>query len=201
MQTLTRWIGTFLVTVATISVGFAEPKTRPAGAQATAEKPQAESTKRMAKLLRLLAEEFEVSQANVAVNDRRAEMLRRDLAKTTDPKAQLNLEYLLAGELLAAGKSVESLAQLDRVERLAAERQVAWTRMESQVLKMARVQANMRLGEEQKCCAEHNPDSCLVPLRGAAIYKHQEGPREAIRLLNGILADAPDDLTARWLLN
>jgi hypothetical protein len=60
---------------------------------------------------------------------------------------------------------------------------------------------HLRIGESQNCCAEHNADSCLLPLRGEAIYQHQEGPRQAIRLLEEQLAEVPDDPIARWLLN
>ena len=67
--------------------------------------------------------------------------------------------------------------------------------------RMLRIQAYLRSGEMDNCCALHNADSCLLPLQGGAIYQVTEGPRHAIELLDEQLAEHPDDLCARWLLN
>lgn len=62
---------------------------------------------------------------------------------------------------------------------------------------MLRAQAGMRIGETDNCCSEHNADSCLLPLSGKAIYRHQDGPRKAIKLLEDQLAEVPGHLAAR----
>jgi hypothetical protein len=59
----------------------------------------------------------------------------------------------------------------------------------------------LRLGETQNCIARHTSDSCLAPIEGKGQHVDQEGSRQAIALLTGVLGEEPGDLRARWLLN
>ena len=63
----------------------------------------------------------------------------------------------------------------------------------------------LRRGETENCCALNGPESCLFPIRPAAIHTKQEGSRTAIKLLQHILSltspDSGDYKRARWLLN
>jgi hypothetical protein len=63
--------------------------------------------------------------------------------------------------------------------------------------------ACMRLGETQNCCLRHNPDSCLLPIRGGGIHTNREGSSKAIRYFEEVLSKTSGDLglKARWLLN
>src|SRR6185436_14640719 len=46
-----------------------------------------------------------------------------------------------------------------------------------------------------------NADSCLMPIRDKGIHTEQRGSRGAKAILLQMIADAPKDLRARWLLN
>jgi len=59
----------------------------------------------------------------------------------------------------------------------------------------------LRLGETQNCVARHTSESCLVPIGKGGVHQEQTGSRKAIEVFTALLADAPDDLTSRWLLN
>ncbi|MSR61167.1 MAG: CRTAC1 family protein [Planctomycetes bacterium] len=59
----------------------------------------------------------------------------------------------------------------------------------------------LRLGETQNCVARHTSESCLVPIGKGGVHQDQQGSRKAIEVFTALLADAPEDLTARWLLN
>lgn len=168
------------------------------------EKPaawQADSTRKMAALLRKLTDEMDVSEVPWVTNDRRVALFRKQLEAATDFTTQMNLHFTLARELIADARNEEALVHLDKFEQLAEENKVVLKKEDRAGVRMARVEAFMRIGEIENCCANHNEDSCLFPLKGAAIYKHQNGPRKAIKLLEEQLAESPDDLTARWLLN
>jgi hypothetical protein len=162
---------------------------------------QTDSTLEMAARLKRLADEADPTLIPFGANDRRVEMLKTLLENVTDWKKQMPLKFALARELLGDGRNSEALACLDELEQGMAERGVALTATERPAVRMLRVQAQMRIGETDNCCSEHNVDSCLVPLEGDAIYRHQDAPRKAIELLKDQLAEVPDDLTARWLLN
>lgn len=63
----------------------------------------------------------------------------------------------------------------------------------------------MRLGETENCCVQNNPESCLFPIRPAAVHTKTEGSSEAIRALEQTLQLTPAG-TVRykqtvWLLN
>jgi hypothetical protein len=178
------------------------PNERPAAANSqAAPKAPADSTQRMAQRLRRLSEQIDIPNVMWGANDRRVTMCRQELARAKDVTAQLSAEFFLASELLKDGQNEECIRHLDDLNSLA--RKVGGTFPDNnlQDIRMLRVQAYLRIGESQNCCAEHNADSCLMPLRGEAIYQHQEGPRQAIQLLEEQLAEVPGDPIARWLLN
>jgi hypothetical protein len=47
----------------------------------------------------------------------------------------------------------------------------------------------------------NNRDSCLMPIRGEGIHQQRDGGLKAIEALDELLAVAPDNLEARWMLN
>jgi hypothetical protein len=59
----------------------------------------------------------------------------------------------------------------------------------------------LRAGEQDNCVHLHQPQSCLLPIRGGGVHTASEGSRMAFRQYAEILAANPSDLTARWLLN
>lgn len=59
----------------------------------------------------------------------------------------------------------------------------------------------LRLAERQNCVNCVNGESCLFPIRSTGVHLKQEGASTAIEYLNLLLAEAPDNLSARWLLN
>ncbi len=59
----------------------------------------------------------------------------------------------------------------------------------------------MRLGEQQNCVNTHNPESCILPIRGGGVYAMRAGPENAVRVYQRILEAFPDDYQTLWLLN
>ena len=63
----------------------------------------------------------------------------------------------------------------------------------------------LRLAESDNCCARNAPESCILPLQGAALHTQTEGSTNAIPYFEQVIADTPknDDwhLRALWLLN
>ena len=164
-------------------------------------KEPAPSTQEMGALLKKSYETMDLRVADWGFNDRRAAMIRKSLELAGDDRAKIPLRFALAKELLSDGQNAESLKLFDELEKSIIDQKAALLPMEIQTIRMMRAQAWLRIGETDNCCAEHNQDSCLLPLRGAALYRHQEGPLEAIKLLEQQLDESPTDLTARWLMN
>jgi hypothetical protein len=61
--------------------------------------------------------------------------------------------------------------------------------------------AQMRRGELENCVHNHNAETCIFPLSRAAQHNHPEGSAKAIEYFKKHLAQRPDNLEVRWLLN
>ena len=155
----------------------------------------------MAARLKQAREDLDPVAMQYGDNRRRVEMLLLRLDQVMEWKLRMPLQFVLAKELLADGQNREMLACLDGIQTSMQERGVAFTSGEREAVRMLRVQAEMRIGETDNCCSDHNADSCLLPLRGNAIYRYQDGPRKALELLEDQLREFPNDLNAQWLLN
>src|SRR5216684_2778528 len=97
------------------------------------------------------------------------------------------------------GEAVEHLLEANDIWYKMQDPAVAKKRSEEPLLQLA--VANLRLGETTNCVHGHNPESCILPIRGGGVHQHQDGARKAIEYLTLLLKDHPDHLTARWLLN
>ena len=120
-------------------------------------------------------------------------------ASSQDEILKLKLPY--ADRLLRAGKSGEAVKQFDEYEQLlrlsnAPINSALFTRIYTE-----RAIAYLRLGEQENCYADHNSESCLLPIRGRGVHRLQRGSRGAITALTTLLQRFPGDLRARWLLN
>ncbi len=134
------------------------------------------STLKMAALLRRTAVKLNVRNLPLIVNDRRVELVRNLLAQSTSAADRGQLEWSLASELLYDGQNAECLKTVDDLERLAADNGIKLSTQDRDGLRMLRVQAYLRTGEMENCCALHNADSCLLPLQGGAIYQKTGAP-------------------------
>ena len=65
--------------------------------------------------------------------------------------------------------------------------------------------AYIRLAETENCCASYSPESCIVPLQGAAIHTKTEGSINAIKHYHLAMkedgGDLPLKLKCAWLTN
>jgi len=185
-----------------IALSLAWPARLLAGEGGGAVKPAvpSDSTRRMAELLQKINREGHPMQ-NVFRNQERAALLREQLGATSDPQALVKLKYQLANELLQAGSAEEALAELDSTEQFARERGVTIEGDAPYAYLWFRALCNLRLGELENCCANHNADSCLFPIHGKGVHTRPRGSRAAISALNDLLARYPSDVKGRWLLN
>lgn len=59
----------------------------------------------------------------------------------------------------------------------------------------------LRMGEKSNCIMNHTGESCIFPVSGQGIHINKYGSEKAIELYSELLAQKPDDLESRWLLN
>ncbi len=138
---------------------------------------------------------------NPFLSTERVKLLKPAVAATTDPIKRQEENYFLACTLLNAGQNEEALQMFDEVERILPGLDAADFNRNRTSMKIKQALCWMRIGEITNCLADHNPDSCLAPIRGRGVHRFQEGSRRAIEILSELLKQQPDDLKARWLLN
>src|SRR5882672_6564810 len=162
--------------------------------------PRGPGTIRMAERLQKLAAQANPVN-NIFLNSERVQLLRAEVARTTEPSQLQSLRFSLACELLDSGQNMEALQEFEAVEQALKtsnpqEFQRNWSK-----LKHKEALCWLRIGEMTNCLADHNPESCLAPIQGRGIHRFQDGSRNAIQILGEILEQNPNDLAARWLLN
>ena len=107
---------------------------------------------------------------------------------------QLDLatEYLEAGEVTRAIELLEKNVELARKSNNLRQEKKA-------VRELAR--AWLREAENKNCIERHNADCCIFPPREGAIHSVRRPAEFARNLYRAVLADQPDNLAVRWLLN
>ncbi len=102
--------------------------------------------------------------------------------------------YLKAHVLLELGEEEKSIGIYNNVAKMLNEVQLGLVMKDMAI-------ANFRLGEQANCVVNHASESCIFPIKGMGIHGDQEGSRKAIEVYKNVLANNPNDLESRWLLN
>jgi hypothetical protein len=165
----------------------------------TVVKPQPESTRRMVERLANISREVDPFVVPYFAG-RTADLVRRKFteAKTAGERATMQWRYAFA--LLNDGRSEEAVQALDEMGRLLAANGLSPQKEDVPKIKLLRAISWLRLGEQENCLANHNADSCLLPIRGGGVHKQTRGSRNALQVLQEILDTNPNPY-AIWLFN
>jgi hypothetical protein len=109
--------------------------------------------------------------------------------------------YVEVRALLRAGRTAEAIAGFEELVGLLEQRSELVSPEGHARIRRDRGVAYLRLAEVENCLEEHNRDSCLMPIEAGGVHRHQKGGRAAMAAFAAELAERPDDLVTRWLLN
>jgi len=126
---------------------------------------------------------------------------QQQLATATGDRDRVVTLMRLGQALLETGDYDSALERYADVERIFASEHVAVDEKLGVQLSINKALCYLRMGEQQNCCSNHNPDSCIFPIHGEGIHTKPRGSRDAIAVLTDMLTKRPGDLRARWLLN
>lgn len=156
----------------------------------------------MVQLLRSIREDLERHPEKTPfASDLLAKYDLQALRQATNPTSALLLRSQLATHLLEAGQSEQALKEFDGFKDWANKLGLRFNSHDQSKFDIDRALCYLRLGEQENCLANHNADSCLLPLQGGGIHQLQRGARGAIEVLTEHLNRFPKDLQGRWLLN
>ncbi len=160
---------------------------------------QTPGTLRMVKILDSI-NKYSKPEDFFVLNTRRAEMFRQKLLVEKDPGKRLEYYIQYSNECLNAGNVDEAIGVLSQVINAM---QLRWETLgnDQKILFDLLAISYMRKGELENCAANHNPQSCIIPIQGEGIHKLPLGSQNAIELYKMILAKFPEDLQSRYLLN
>jgi hypothetical protein len=160
----------------------------------------APSTRRITQRLAEIHEKANLSPSDF-FSDRMVELYQGQLTNARDAGEKLRLQFRLAIEQLNSGRPDSALNTFSAMERFVAEDGGHLDDRSRAELLLRKGVACFRLGEQENCLATYNADSCIFPFKPAAYHRLPRGSRGAIAMFSARLAEQPDDLTARWLLN
>ncbi|HXH28334.1 MAG TPA: VCBS repeat-containing protein, partial [Candidatus Polarisedimenticolia bacterium] len=152
----------------------------------------------MPERLQALIRDLDPSKNRFA-NTARARYLEGAIGRATNRAQRIMLTSNLADELLKAGRVEEAigLARSFLEPRPRPDPDLPPADETRRFL----ATCDLRLGEQQNCIAVHNPESCLLPIRGSGVYRRTDGPRAAVTELTRLLQEHGSDLESMWLLN
>lgn len=160
---------------------------------------QSKGTLRMANILDSISRNANPEDFYL-MNTARAELFRKKLDTEKDPYKRLDLYFQYSNESLNAGKNDDAISvigQVLSVMKITGENLTADYKSFFDLLAIA----YMRKGELENCAANHNAQSCILPIQGGGIHKLTTGSEAAIEIYKMILSKFPDDMQSRYLLN
>lgn len=134
------------------------------------------------------------------MNTQRSEIFRQKLIAEQDPAKRLNYYFQYSNECLNAGNTDEAIGVMSQVINAL---KLTWETLNTDNKSLLDLLAisYMRKGELENCAANHNAQSCIIPIQGNGIHKLPYGSQNAIEIYKMILTKFPDDLQSRYLLN
>ncbi len=131
----------------------------------------------------------------------KAELLRQSLVGRPKTPELIPLQFALGSLLIQSGQNQAALAALQQVEDLSRELKQPLSVTNEINLRLNQALAWLREGELRNCLSNHSSQSCLLPIEGGGRHRWQEGSQTAMKILESLLTEHPDNLPARWILN
>jgi hypothetical protein len=123
-----------------------------------------------------------------------SELQARLAAGNLDPATEIGIRMNLGIELIRHGRFDEAI-EVGSAPVLETTPDSRSSRLLLQAV------ARMQIAEETNCVHEHQPSSCILPIRPEAVHRLPDQSRLAGDLYLEYLRSNPDDLHIRWLLN
>ena len=123
------------------------------------------------------------------------------LKSTDSPSERLSLQMSLINEYLNIGDPEKSLGIVTNLMREMNTSRFSFAPKDRRNIRLLEGLAYLRLGELENCIGHHNPDSCLLPIRGGVQHARRSGAEKAQAVFTELANQRPNELGIRWLLN
>ncbi|MCR9290504.1 MAG: CRTAC1 family protein [Bacteroidetes bacterium] len=133
-------------------------------------------------------------------NSIRAEVVRQRMEGSANADERFKSQMFYGYELLNAGKNEEAIMTLEDLVQKVSQSSVPQPKVLYQLNRLLAL-CYIRLGEQNNCLENSNPERCIMPFEGGGIYEMKSSVKKAIQLFEQNLAQNPNDLEAIWILN
>ena len=143
---------------------------------------------------------FNVESVPYIFNNAKVSAIEKRL-QSTRGNERLNILFSYGLELLNAGKTEESINVLKEVLMALDNIDVPPKSESVYYIKKQMAIAYMRKAEQDNCIANHNEESCIIPISTKGQHIIKEGAEQSIAMLEELLELNPQDLECQYLLN
>jgi hypothetical protein len=144
--------------------------------------------------------DIDVENVPYIFNNKKVAVLESKL-QSARGNEKLNLLFTYGLELLNAGKTEESITVLNEVMQIVNNANVRSKPELIYFIKKQLAIAYMRKAEQDNCIANHNEESCIIPISKKAQHIIKDGAQQSIAILKELLSINPNDLECQYLLN
>lgn len=125
------------------------------------------------------------------------------LRRTQDPSSPdySFLTYWYCRELLNSGLTEKAIDEIETVKNAVANEELEISDQEINFFNRLLAVAYLRLGEQENCIINHTSSSCIIPISADGVHTITRGSETAIEIIEPLLAETPNDLELKWLLN
>ncbi|HUR31817.1 MAG TPA: tetratricopeptide repeat protein, partial [Saprospiraceae bacterium] len=152
-------------------------------------------------LVRAAFDSIDPMKIPVAVNKIRVGIIKNQFDNEKDPGKRINLGLQYALELLRNGETAEALNVYSAATNFIAQNNSEMDGETKRNLYSFIGITFMRHGEIENCLKNHNHESCIIPIQGKGVHEFPYGSTNAISIYEKSLAEFPDDLETKYLLN
>ena len=143
---------------------------------------------------------FNVENVPYVFNNAKVSAIEKRLQSAKGNK-RLNMLFSYGLELLNSGKTEKSITVFEELLQAVETKNVPSKSELQYYLKKNLAIAWMRKAEQDNCIANHNNESCIIPISPKAQHIIKEGAQKSINVLNELLKLNPNDLECQYLLN
>lgn len=134
-------------------------------------------------------------------NEDRAKQFDQLIQETEDNGEKITMLFQSGMEYLNAGQYENAIIRLKFIVDFVNSQKLKLPKETDKKVRELYAVAHLRKAEVENCIANHNAFSCILPIDEKGQHLKREGSEAALKILESLLSDYPDDLQIRWLYN
>lgn len=158
-------------------------------------------TRQMIQKVEAAYSQVDPQKATYVLNNKKVELLQKKLDEMEIGAERDLVLYDFGSELLRSGKTDEAIDVFESFYNFFRDKTFLDKQETLNEFKAQLAISYLRKAEQENCIANHNNESCIIPISEKAQHVNREGSTKAIELLEEYLESAPFNYEVQYLLN